>query len=303
LRVFSDGRSRPDLNEPQAPDERPCEESSALTASPTPRTGWLVARVALVVALCLLSLVVLELSFPAALLAVVVFLSLPREPARLRKRASLALGLAATIAAVSSVRFIITRATTGIVLGGQAAMAKSALYRLREIVRAEDAMRVHAKIDPDGDGVGSAAFIAELMGVVPLRARATLDPPLLNQRYARLFETPVGPAAVANAYLILVCLPTAGGGWTARPGDAVDEEAAERMFAAYAWPMDGRRDPGTVFFVDARENILVSANRDQRGQPLWSGPSFPPPCDAAPGPAFAVWQDKRPRETLPGDRR
>jgi hypothetical protein len=196
----------------------------------------------------------------------------------------------------------------GIVAGGQVATERSALWRLREIVRAQDAMRSLSHVDPDADRIGSAALVGELMGQLPLRGLRTLEPPLLGRRFARLMDTPIGPAAVANAYLLIVCLPDAEGKLTARPGNTVDEEHAERRWVAYGWPMQADRGEGRgqAYFVDEHERILVTSNRDARGEPLWVGPNHPPGCDAAltdPTRAlFRVWEDKRPRESLPGDR-
>ena len=271
-------------------------------------SSWAEARVAGALMLALASLLVRPLALAAVLVTLVVFLSLPALEGGRRVRALAALALSAAAAVTASIWFLIADAMPKIVVGGEVAVEQSALWRLREIVRAEDAMRTMAMVDPDRDGVGSAALVGELMGLLPLRGLRALDPPLLSRQYARLTETPLGPAAVANAYLLVVCLPTKSGGLTALPADAIDEERAERRFVAYAWPMKPERVEGLgrAYFVDEHEQILVSKNRGADGQSLWAGPNHSPPCDAALADptraSFRVWRGKKPRSSLPGDR-
>lgn len=223
-----------------------------------------------------------------------------------RHRAVLTLLVLAAIASVIAiVRFVATEALPGLVRSGQAASATTAVSRLREILFAEDVMRQKAWVDPDGDGVGSAGLIAELSAHRPLRGVRTLDPSPLDRRYWNEQETPIGPASAVGDYLFIVCLPAAGGGWTARPGEPVDEERAERNYVAYAWPAAAGFGTGHAFFLDAHERILVSDNRD--GAELrYAGASFPPSCDAAVVNAardgWRPWRDKKPRRELPGDR-
>jgi len=269
---------------------------------------WAEARVLGALVLALAALLVRPLALAAVLVTVVVFLSLPALEGARRVRSLAALALSAAAALAASIWFLIADAIPKIVVGGEVALEQSALWRLREIVRAEDAMRAMPAVDPDRDGIGSAALVGELMGTLPLRGLRALDPPLLSRQYARLTETPLGPAAVANAYLLVVCLPSKSGGLTARPGDAIDEERAERRFVAYAWPMKAERVEGLgrAYFVDEHERILVSKNRGADGQSLWAGPNHSPPCDAAlvepTRASFRVWRGKKPRESLPGDR-
>jgi hypothetical protein len=260
-------------------------------------------RVWLTSALGLCSLVLLKLSIPALVLSLIVFLSLPQWGTRMQ-RVLLAIGAAA--ATVATVRFLVVEAVPGIVQGGRAASAQSAISRLREIVFAEDTLRKKAYVDPDADGIGSAASIAELVGTVPLRGIRTLDPPILDRRSLPIVETAIGPAAAIKGYLVIICLPARAGGWTARPGDELDEEAAERQFVAYAWPDAASRGLHSAFFTDQDERILTSDNLDG-ADTRYAGPGFPPPCDAALAPStradWRAWRDKQPRPELPGDRR
>ena len=53
-------------------------------------------------------------------------------------------------------------------------------------------------------------------------------------------------------------MPTPSGGWSARPGDAIDDERAERRFVAYAWPSEAAHGLNTVFFTDEHEQLRES---------------------------------------------
>ena len=262
---------------------------------------WLYGRVGLVCLLALLSAFFSKLSLPAALLSLLVFLSLPNDAARALR---IALALAGLIAVVSLVRFVVTEAMPGMVQGGRAAAAQSAISRLREIVFAEDTLRKHAYIDADRDGVGSAALLGELSGMDDVRGLGKkFDPPILGDQLRPVVATKLGPAAASAGYLVIVCLPTRSGGWTARAGEPIDEERAERHYFGYAWPDAAAYGMRSAYAVDQDERILVSSNIEH-DQTRWAGPNFPPPCDAALDSAsgFRPWRDKKPRSTLPGDR-
>jgi hypothetical protein len=261
---------------------------------PTPAApGRAFTWLALLLGLCLGSCALPLLGLPAVFLAFIAVLSLPQQApdSRLLR---LGLALAALAASVGVVRFVIEEAAPGIVQGGRAAVERKAVERLRELVIAEDAMRRLAPIDPDGDGIGSAALLAELCGKAPLRTGQALDPPAVTCRAL----APLGSALAddSGAYVHVVCLPAAGGGWTAAVGTPVDDEQAERRFVAYAWPSPGSAFE-RAFFIDEHERILeavLPANRRDFQ------------CDAALAPAareqWQVWMGKQPRADLPGDR-
>jgi hypothetical protein len=265
----------------------------------------LVMQLAALIALGALSIGVPKLALLAVGATLISALSLPALEGKARGTTWALIGLSALLCFVGFMRFLLDEAVPGIVYGGRAAASESALWRLRELVHAEDGLRVHPKVDPDGDGIGSAALVGELAGVIPLRGERRLDPPALNGRYARLMETPLGPAAVIGTYLLLVCLPAQGGGYTARPAERVDEEAAERRYVAYTWPMAGGEGALKAYFIDEHERILVTDNTESDGAPRWLGPSFPPPCDAALAAAtrgaWRTWRGKIPHRDLPGD--
>jgi hypothetical protein len=231
------------------------------------------------------------LALPAAFASLLGWLALRLpSPAELpRPRLWLALGtLGAT---VGMLRFVVLEAVPGIVGGGRRAVEDQVVSRLRDVLFAQDAMRRGGWIDPDRDGIGSAALLSELCGGEPLRGQAARDTPVLH--CGELETSALGPAARLGAYLYAVCLPLAAGGWTARSGDGIDEEAAERRFLAYAWP-SGDSPFSRAYFIDEHENIRISPPGAIRGEP--------PRCDAAltsqPWPA---WKDKKPRDVLPGD--
>jgi hypothetical protein len=262
------------------------------------RRVWLVCGAVLALALATLPLPILA---PGAGVAVLVaFLIASREPAAVRKRQYVLLTVAAVVSSFSFVRFLRNEAIPGIVEGGTRATESRAVSRLREILFAEDVMRRKAELDHDGDGIGSAALLAELTGELGLRGARRLLPPLL-ERYGKSQPTELGPAHDLGGFFFVVCLPVQGGGFSAEPSAAVDEEAAERRFLAYAWPSRGDIGLQQAYFLDEHERIAVApASREKR-----VGLAHPPSCDDAVAPAtrgeWRPWQNKQPRQSLPGD--
>ncbi|MEZ4224420.1 MAG: hypothetical protein R3B13_25955 [Polyangiaceae bacterium] len=246
--------------------------------------------------LALLALAIPKVGLPAA---VVVLITLAAGALRVRSLRPWAIGVG-VVTLVAFIRFAIVEAVPGVVQGGNMAASNSAVHRLREIVFAQDVMRQRGFVDPDGDHIGSAALLGELSGELPLRGVRKLDPPLLARGFGPFHDTPAGPAAQAGAYLFLVCLPGRNGAFTANPKAALDDEAAERRFLAYAWPM-GPRGPRQAYAVDQHEAIFVSEN-GSGAEPTWAGPFHAPTCDAlTSGGGFRPWRGKKPRATLPGD--
>lgn len=194
------------------------------------------------------------------------------------------------LSTIGLVRFMAGDAMRGIVGGGRTAAEQQALSRLRDVLFAQDAMRRAGWIDPDRDGIGSAASLEELCGGPPLRGQPPRPAPVLH--CGELAPSPLGAAARSGPYLYSVCLPTLGGGWSAS-GAPVDEEAAERRFLAFAWPAPGT--PFTrAFFVDAYENIRVASSSP-------AAPGFPTTCAGLEGLDWQTWRAKKPRPSLPGD--
>jgi hypothetical protein len=216
--------------------------------------------------------------------------------------APFAIAIAVAGSLLGLLRFTLSEAIPGILRGGTYAADKKALSQLRQVVVAQDALRRGAFMDHDGDGVGSAGRIAELAGLAPLRGGGVMDPPALSYKDSQLIDTAIGPAVEVGAYLLVVCLPTADGAWSAQPSLSIDEERAERSYYAYAWPVATGLGVTQVYCTDQHERIWVSANQEA-GTLRYAGPGFPPSCNAVLDSAtgFEPWMDKQARPSLPGD--
>lgn len=253
-------------------------------------------------AACAVSVVVLKLSPFLLVGCFVAFVALPAERPRWLPWLTAAAGL---LACVGFFRFLVLEAMPGIVQGGTRATEGAAVSKLREILFAEDSLRKNAAIDPDGDGIGSAGLLPELSGFAGLRGGKMLAPPLL-EHIPTPIETPIGEAVELGGYLFAVCLPKAGGGFSAEARVPIDEEAAERRFLVYAWPSADKRGLAYAFFMDEHERILFAHSGFHRGKARRLGPDAPPACDdavaASSSGAWQVWRHKQPRRTLPGDR-
>jgi hypothetical protein len=201
------------------------------------------------------------------------------------------------LSAVGLVRFLTGEAMRGIVGGGRTAVEQATVSRLRDVLFAEDAMRRAGWIDPDRDGIGSAASLPELCAGEPLRGQPPRATPALQ--CGELRPTTLGPAARSGPYLYTLCLPTPDGGWSAN-GAAVDEEAAERRFVAFAWPAPARPFD-RAYFIDEHENIRVAALSPAPSAATPGSPRFPTTCAAALGLDWQPWRGKKARPDLPGD--
>jgi hypothetical protein len=278
-------------------------DSAAPLAVGLPRA--VLVRVVLICAASVASVVVTKLSLFAAVAALLGFVSLPSEPVRAVRVAKLALIVGGLCATFGVFRFLVLEAVPGMVEGGTTATEQRVVSRLREILFAEDALRRNTFVDPDGDHVGSAEFLGEMTGEIGLRGSAPMATPVL-QNYPKLVDTRLGPAADVGGYLVIVCLPKKGGGFTARPSDAVDDERAERSFYAYAWPTERGRGLDTAYFLDEHERILLADSSETEPRRL-IGVDAPPACDDVAAVATAadwrVWRNKQPRRTLPFETR
>ncbi|HEY1537186.1 MAG TPA: hypothetical protein VGF76_24365 [Polyangiaceae bacterium] len=261
-------------------------------------------RVSLIVLASLLSAVFTKLALFAAVATLLGFVSLPESPRGAVRALKLSLAVAALCATVGVFRFLVLEAMPGMVQGGTTAAEQRAVSRLREILFAEDAWRRNAFFDPDGDHVGSAGFLGELTGEIGVRGGKPMDPSVLES-YPKLADTRLGPAAEVGGYFVLVCLPKVGGGFTARPGDAVDDERAEREFYAYAWPAQRGEGLDFAYFLDEHERILSADSREAEPRRL-IGVDAPPACDDVSADStkadWRVWRHKLPRATLPFDK-
>ncbi|MEO7033670.1 MAG: hypothetical protein ABI548_07300, partial [Polyangiaceae bacterium] len=281
---------------PLTPDAEAAPPATALSRS-------VLVRVVLIVVAAVASVVVTKLALFAAIATLLGFLSLPSGPIGAVRVAKLALAVGAVCATIGTFRFLVLEAVPGMVDGGTSAAEQRVVSRLREVLFAEDAWRKNAFYDPDGDHVGSAGFLGELDAEIGVRGGKRVEPAVL-QSYPKLADTRLGPAAEVGGYLLLVCLPKKGGGYTAQPGDAVDDERAEREFYAYAWPAQRGQGLGFAYFLDEHERILLADSRETEPRRL-IGIDAPPTCDDVSAPAtrdeWRVWRHKVPRATLPFD--
>lgn len=261
----------------------------------------LLLRTVLAAAAALISIWLTKLGLFAAVGTFIAWASLPRLPKPELKRERLLLLVAALGSGVGLVRFLLIEAIPGIVAGGNRFTEQRAISRLRELLFAEDLARRSAPRDPDRDEVGSALLLGELTGHIGVRRGAPLAVPLL-EGFPRQVDTELGPASELGGYYLAVCLPRAGGGFSARPEDAVDEELAERRFIAYAWPSGTAPGLTSAVMIDEHEHISLAPSRAG----LRFGHASPPRCDDAVAPetrdAWTPWRQKKPRQTLPGDR-
>jgi len=275
------------------------------SAAPSPAVvpRGVLLRVGLLCAAAVLSLWVIKIALFAAVGTLLGFVSLPAQPRRQVFVLKLSLAVAGACATFGTFRFLVREAVPGMVEGGTTATEKRAVSRLREILFAQDAWRRNAYYDPDGDHVGSAGLLGELSGELGVRGGNRIEQPVL-EGYPKLVDTRLGPAAEIGGYLVVVCLPTRGGGYSAKPGDAIDDEGAERHFYAYAWPAERGQGLTVAYFVDEHERILLADSQEAEPRRL-IGIDAPPACDDISDPRtsadWRVWRHKKPRSSLPYD--
>jgi len=261
-------------------------------------------RVVLLCAIAVLSLWLTKLALFAAVGTLLGFVALPARPQRQVLWLKLSLAAAGACATFGTFRFLAREAVPGMVEGGTTATEQRVVSRLRELLFAEDAWRKNAYYDPDGDHVGSAGLLGELTAELGVRSGNRVEPAVL-EGYPKLVDTRLGPAAEVGGYLLLICLPKQGGGYSAKPGDAIDDEAAERHFYAYAWPAERGQGLTTAYFLDEHERILLADSQELEPRRL-IGVDAPPSCEDISAPATAgdwrVWRHKKPRANLPFDK-
>lgn len=261
----------------------------------------LLIRTVLAAAAAIASIYFTKLGLFAMVGTFITWASLPRARAGELARERRLLLLAAVCSSVGFVRFLMVEAMPGIVAGGNRFTEQRAISRLREISFAEDSARRLAKYDPDRDGIGSAPLLGELTAELPLRGGQPLPVPLLES-YPKQTVTALGPACEIGGYFLIVCVPRQGGGFTAQPGDAIDEELAERRLIAYAWPSGTAPGLESAVALDQHEHIWLAPSR----KGLRFGAETPPTCDDVVAPAtrdaWKPWRGKQPRRTLPGDK-
>jgi len=151
---------------------------------------------------------------------------------------------------------------------------RSAVQSLRAIAAAETQAHDSAVIDTDGDGIGEFGYLAELAGRVALRSSSPsgirkLFPALLPRELGELNES---GAVETSGYFVALVLPgarerdrtpglpeVAGGNWIAG-GPLPQADAAERLWCAYAWPVEAGVSGTRAFFVDQEDRVLQAAD-------------------------------------------
>ena len=280
----------------------PLRSAAAAADRSLPRR--VLVRVGLLCFSAVLSVWLTKLALFAAVGTLLGYVSLPSEPSRAVRMLKLGLIISGLCGTIGVFRFLVREAVPGMVDGGTSAAEQRIVSRLREVLFAEDTWRKNAFYDPDADHVGSLGLLGELVGQTGVRGGKPSDPPVL-QNYPALVDTRLGPAADVGGYLLIVCLPLRGGGYSAKPGEAFDDERAERQFYAYAWPAERGQGLNRAYFIDEHERILLADSRETEPGRL-IGPDAPPTCDDISAPSTAtewrVWRHKKPRASLPFDK-
>jgi hypothetical protein len=205
-------------------------------------------------------------------------------------------------------RFVVLRAAPGIVEAGENNLAKNAMYKLREIHLAQDALRRMGAWDPDGDGIGSAGTLAELTAAIPMRGQQALA---IGPLHVRFSPDDRGIVCIGE-YCFIVYVPP-------------DDELAERRYLAYAWPERDKPAGKSMIFGGAPRDVMrgqaLMLDEHERIYECDNSPhydrSHPPSMFAAlqvaswsSGPAAQVgtdgciwrpWRNKQPSSSLSGD--
>lgn len=282
------------------------------TISQMPRAPLWRALAALILSVA--ANVFVKLSIAAMVINLVVGLSLPKKTdAKSRSLYHSLVAVTAFLTIVSLFRFTLNEAIPGVLEGGMRAVTLRGNSRLREVLFAEDILREQAQLDHDGDGIGSAATLPELLGAMPLRsevntAKHTDFVPLQWRGSVTYVPDPQNPqrkiAVISlDGMCFTVYIPTQSGQWTTVTDDLqnpIDEEAAERRLVAYSWPAQQARGNLAVVYIDERERILQSDNTGTRQG--YIGCDHPPPVDAVEhdGGVWSAWKNKKPRDAIPG---
>jgi len=144
---------------------------------------------------------------------------------------------------------------------------------LKNISSGQSQLQASGAQDADGDGQGEYGFLGELAGVAPLRGSdALLVPPVLHGRFGAVRDGRVE----IGGYVIEMFLPAKDGGWVSEAkrgagGGEVDDDAAEKVWLCYAWPVEHGWTGTRAFLVDQNGDILSSNMSAQ----LYSGREAP----------------------------
>lgn len=134
----------------------------------------------------------------------------------------------------------------------------AAIATLRNVTAAQAQIQACSCIDRDQDGIGEFAGFMEMSGGGAGRMSRALRPPVLSRAFQKVDPNGV---VVRSGYCFQVWLPGRDGAFVAEgergftEDSGVDPEAAERVWCAYAWPVEegsGKR----VFFVSQEGDVL-----------------------------------------------
>ncbi len=167
----------------------------------------------------------------------------------------------------------------------------SAIAAMRNLAAAQATCAKGRSIDVDRDGKGEYGTLSELTGAAGPRLDGEgrlrgerVDPAVLSTSLS-----PVDEAGIAfrSGYCFRILLPATGGGPSreSTPGSPftapVDVDAAERSWAAYAWPaaryaaLKGEsRKHNRVLFADGTGRLWFTWNDDSRYAGSGGGPSW-----------------------------
>lgn len=132
---------------------------------------------------------------------------------------------------------------------------------LEDIVFAQSVATYHKYVDTNGDGMGEALSMRELLGVAKMRG--TDKSFGANQRLLHHFEQRIENGCARHAgYYFQIWLPREGGGWMTDGMDATP--GSETGWRCYAWPVDRENTGRLVFYTDESGEVLASRNRRAR---------------------------------------
>lgn len=156
----------------------------------------------------------------------------------------------------------------------------AAVSTLRTLFNAQAQFFAGGVLDADNDGLSEYACFGELAGVLPLNARGNgvprrLEPPYLPDAFGII--TAAGNV-VKSGYSFRIYLPDANGlGVSETPGNpppGVDSDFCERVWTAYAWPLEPGITGRHAFVVNERgellETTMTAAQYDRFNPPGWA---------------------------------
>ncbi len=162
----------------------------------------------------------------------------------------------------------------------------AAIATLKNIASAQAQCQASGVIDVDGDGAGEYGYFAELSGAITLRGSdKRMAPPVLSHAFSHLQSEPQPRhgIVVRSGYCFQLWLPDSAGQALPEAVDggasamAPNADMSERLFCAYAWPVDFGKSGSRCFFISQSGDVLGATNEQTR----YSGPLAGPRATAA----------------------